>query len=395
MGLFDGFKNQMRSVIEWVDPDPDILIWQWQGTNDELKNASKLIINPGQAAIFVYEGQVKAVHDFPGLFELKTANIPFWTTISKFMQAFTSEHKARIYFVRITEFLNQKWGTKAPIKYNDPVYKFPVGMRAFGNFSFHITDPRKFFTEIVSNQELVPISAIRNVIVDRIMTPLADVFAEASFSYAEIDKNRLELSKKLSEMVAPEFAPLGFEMSDFRIENTDFDEKTQERIDKISDKMADAQAINAMGQINNQGLHAYSTIEQLNALNTAAGNQNGMAGAGVGMGMGMGMGMAGGMMPGMGMGMGAQAAQAAPATPMASCGSCGAQIKQNAKFCPECGKPNSQGMVSCVHCQAQIKEGAKFCAECGKPQAASCPGCNKPVPAGTKFCPECGHNMTQ
>jgi RNA polymerase subunit RPABC4/transcription elongation factor Spt4 len=52
-------------------------------------------------------------------------------------------------------------------------------------------------------------------------------------------------------------------------------------------------------------------------------------------------------------------------------------------------------MVSCVHCQAQIKEGAKFCAECGKPQAASCPGCNKPVPAGTKFCPECGHNMTQ
>ncbi len=295
----DFVKGQVKSVIEWVDADPDLLIWQWQGSTDELKNASKLIINPGQAAVFIYEGQVKAIHDYPGMFELRTANLPFWTTISKIMQGFQSEHKARIYFVRITEFLNQKWGTKSPIKYNDPVYKFPVGMRAFGNFSFHITDVRKFFTEIASNQEAVPISSVRNVIVDRIMTPLADVFAEAGFSYAEIDKHRLELSKKLTELVAAEFAPLGFEMSDFRIENTDFDEKTQERIDKISDKMADAHAINAMGSINTQGLNAYATIERLNALNTAAANPNGMAGAGVGMGMGMGMGMAGMMNPGM------------------------------------------------------------------------------------------------
>jgi membrane protease subunit (stomatin/prohibitin family) len=309
------FGNQLRSVIEWVDPDPDVLISQWQGTNDELKNASKLIINPGQAAIFVYEGQVKAIHDYPGLFELRTANVPFWTTISKIMQNFTSEHKARVYFVRLTEFLNQKWGTKSPIKYNDPVYKFPVGMRAFGNFSFHITDPRKFFTEIASNQTLVPIGAVRNVIVDRIMTPLADVFATAGFSYAEIDKNRMELSKQLSELVAPEFDSLGFEMSDFRIENTDFDEKTQERIDKISDKMADAQAINAMGQINNQSLHAYSTLEKLNALNAAASNPNGMAGAGVGMGAGMGMGMGMNMAGMMGQGMGQQQAPAAAPPP--------------------------------------------------------------------------------
>ena len=392
MGILDALRNQVRSVIEWVDPDPDLLIWQWQGTNDELKNASKLIINPGQAAIFVYEGQVKAIHDYPGMFELRTANLPFWTTISKIMQGFESEHKARIYFVRITEFLNQKWGTKSPIKYSDPVYKFPVGMRAFGNFSFHITDVRKFFTEIASNQTVVPISAIRNVIVDRIMTPLADVFAEASFSYAEIDKNRLELSKKLTELVAPEFSLLGFEMSDFRIENTDFDEKTQERIDKISDKMADAHAINAMGNINAQGLNAYSTIERLNALNTAAANPNGMAGAGVGMGMGMGMGMGNGMMGMMNPNMGGMPA-AAPAEPMVACGSCGTQIKQAAKFCPDCGKPNTVGTAACVHCQAQIKEGAKFCPECGKPQAATCPGCSKPVAAGTKFCPECGHNM--
>lgn len=318
MGFFDKISNQLRSVIEWKDADPDLLIWRWNGSNDELKNASKLIINPGQAAIFVYEGQVKAVHDYPGMFELKTANLPFWTSLTKIMQGFTSEHKANIYFVRITEFLNQKWGTKAPVKYNDPVYKFPVGLRAFGNFSFHITDPRKFFTEICSNAEVVPISSIRNVIVDRIMLPLTDVLASSGFSYAEVDSKRLELSKQLSELVAPEFLPLGFEMSDFRIENTDFDEKTQERIDKISDKMADAHAINAMGNINNQGLNAYATIEKLNAMNAAANNPNGLAGVGMGMGAGMGLGAGMGMMNGMGnMGM-AQAPAAPPPPPAAA-----------------------------------------------------------------------------
>ncbi|KAF1083113.1 MAG: hypothetical protein GQF41_0880 [Candidatus Rifleibacterium amylolyticum] len=380
------FANQMRSVIEWKDADPDLLIWRWNGTNDELKNASKLIINPGQAAIFVYEGQIKAIHDYPGMFELRTANLPFWTTISKIMQGFTSEHKANVYFIRITTFLNQKWGTKAPVKYTDPVYKFPVGLRAFGNFSFNITDPRKFFTEFVSNAEVYPISAIRNVIVDRIMQPLTDVLAQSGYSYAEVDSKRMELSKKLSELVAPEFLPLGFEMSDFRIENTDFDEKTQERIDKISDKMADAHAINAMGNINNQGLNAYATIERLNAMNTAAANPNGMAGMGVGMGAGMGLGAGMGMMGGMGMGV-QQPQQAAGAT--VSC-SCGASMNANAKFCPECGKPNSQGKVACIGCGAQIKEGAKFCPECGKPQSASCPKCNATIAGGAKFCPECG-----
>ncbi|HNX74135.1 MAG TPA: SPFH domain-containing protein [Candidatus Rifleibacterium sp.] len=378
------FANQTRSVIEWKDADPDLLIWRWDGTNDELKNASKLIINPGQAAIFVYEGQIRAIHDYPGMFELKTANVPFLTTLTKIMQNFTSEHKAHVYFVRITEFVNQKWGTKAPVKYTDPVYKFPVGMRAFGNFSFHITDVRKFFTEFASNIEVLPISSIRNVIVDRVLQPMTDIFATAGFSYAEIDKNRMELSKRLSEVVAPEFAPLGFEMSDFRIENTDFDEKTQERIDKISDKMADAHAINAMGSINNQGLNAYATVERLNAMNTAAANTNGVAGMGVGLGAGMGM-------AGMGM-MGNMGQQVPPASAMVQC-ACGANMNANAKFCPECGKANATGTAPCIECGAQIKQGAKFCPDCGKPQTATCAKCNAAVPGGVKFCPECGEKL--
>ena len=136
MGLFDGMKNQLRSVIQWVNPQPNALFERWSDNGDEIKNASKLIVGPGQGCIFVYEGKVEGVYAAEGMVELKTANIPFWTTITKFMQAFVSEHKVGIYYFKTTQILDQKWGTNSTIKYDDPKYKFPVGLRAFGNFSF-------------------------------------------------------------------------------------------------------------------------------------------------------------------------------------------------------------------------------------------------------------------
>jgi membrane protease subunit (stomatin/prohibitin family) len=377
------WANQTRAVIEWKDASPDILIWRWNGTNDELKNASKLIVNPGQAAIFVYRGEIRAIHEDPGLFELRTGNVPFLTTLSKMMQNFTSENKANVYFVKTNLMANQKWGTKAPVKYTDPVYKFPVGMRAFGNFSFRITDIRMFFNEIAGNQHVVPVSAVKNMIVDRILQPMTDIFAEAGFSYAEIDKNRMELSAAIQKTVEVEFLNLGFEMLDFRIENTDFDEKTQERIDKISDAIADGHAVNAMGNINRDSLGNYANVEQLKALNTAAGN-SGAAGLGLGMGAGMGLGAGMGMMGGM---QGTNTA--APSTPMVKCASCSASMPETAKFCPECGAKSGPATVPCVSCSAQIAPNTKFCPECGKPQAVACKKCGASV-GGAKFCPECG-----
>jgi membrane protease subunit (stomatin/prohibitin family) len=54
-----------------------------------------------------------------------------------------------VFFVKTTEILNQKWGTKNPVKYVDPVYNFPVKLRAFGNFSFKISDVEKFWNNYV------------------------------------------------------------------------------------------------------------------------------------------------------------------------------------------------------------------------------------------------------
>ncbi|MBK7367003.1 MAG: SPFH domain-containing protein [Candidatus Eisenbacteria bacterium] len=308
MNMFGSMRSQLRSVIEWSNPDAGLLFHKWSENGDEIKNASKLIVNPGQGCVFVYRGKVEAVFDQPGTYELKTDNIPFWTTITKILQSFESEYKVGLYFFQTRQFLNEKWGTASPIKYEDPKYKFPVGLRAFGNYSFRIAEPREFFLNVVGVVNDYPVEEFRQVVGSRIGQPLADFLATSQYSYAQIDANREEISAGMKERLTQEFRTLGFEMADFRIEGTSFDDDTTRRIGRIADMSAEAQAAAAAGL-------DFEKMQQLAALRDAAKNEGGGAvGAGVGIGAGLGLGQ---MMAGA---MGAQGAGAAkdPATRLAS-----------------------------------------------------------------------------
>lgn len=310
MAIFDGIKRQLRSVIEWQTPSPDVLFYQWSDNGDEIKNASKLIVGPGQGCIFVYEGKVRAVIEEECLVSLDTANIPFWTTIKKFMQFFESEHKVGIYFFKRTAILNQKWGTTATIKYNDPLYKFPVGLKAFGNYSYRITDPRSFFVNVVGSHNDFLVEDFRKVMSERIIQPLSDFLAESKYSYADIDANRNEIAAGVAEKLNADFAKLGFAMTDFRLEGANFDADTVKRINRIADVTAEAQAAQAAG-LN------YAGLQQLEAMREAARNEGGGAGAGMGLGAGIALGQS--LAQGMQSSFGSQPVSAAPASddPMA------------------------------------------------------------------------------
>jgi membrane protease subunit (stomatin/prohibitin family) len=198
------------------------------------------------------------------------------------MQGFRSEHRVGLFFFKTAQLTNLKWGTPTPVKYEDPTYKFPVGLRAFGNFSIEIQKPDWFFTKIVASHERYTATELRELFCSRIVQPMTDVLAVSKYTYTEVDSHRNELAVKLTQGLNSDFEKLGFILSDFRIEGTVFDDDTTKRINRIADMSAEAQAANAAGV-------SYAQLQQLQALRDAAKNPGG-AGTMMGMGVGLGMG---------------------------------------------------------------------------------------------------------
>jgi membrane protease subunit (stomatin/prohibitin family) len=152
------------------------------------------------------------------------------------MSGFETHDKGQIYFLKMNEITNLKWGTPNAITYIDPVYDFPVELRTFGNFTFRITDIENFWVNYVANRDTVATNDIRAIIVDRIIGNISSILAQKSISYNEIDKHAMDIAKELLEAIKEDFAKLGLTLTDFRIEDTNFTEKTQGFIDRITGK---------------------------------------------------------------------------------------------------------------------------------------------------------------
>lgn len=283
MGLGDFFRKQLNTVIEWEDQQADILLYKFPVPTSEIKDNSKLIVSPGQGCILVYEGKVTGVLNEEGIYSLATDNIPFLTTLSKYMQLFESEHKAHIYFYRKADVLNQAWGTATPVKYMDAEYKLPVELGMYGNYSMRITNPLSLFTEVIGSRDRYTVDDSKSLLMSRLPQAIITLLAELKLSYIDIDAKLDSISKSLREKLNAEFVTLGLELKDFKIQGTTFDKSTQERIGKIADITAESRAASEGGM-------SYLELEKLRALRDAARNEGGLAGAGLQLGFGMEMG---------------------------------------------------------------------------------------------------------
>lgn len=280
MGIKSFFKKQLSTVIEWKDQNSALIFTKADTPTSEIKNASKLLVSPGQGCLLVYEGKVQDVLIEPGMFFLETDNHPFVTTFLKLRQAFESEHKMHIYFFRTAEVVNQPWGTASPIKYVDPVYKFPIQLGAYGNYSVRISQAESMFANIIGSVNRFTTNDLREIIAGRIAPQLTSFLAQSGYSYRDIDSHLAEMSTETKERINQTIAELGLELTDFRIESTTFDEETQERIERIAGMTAEALSAAEVGM-------DYVELEKLRALRDAAKNEGGLAGAGLQVGAGL------------------------------------------------------------------------------------------------------------
>jgi len=267
------FSWQFIDVITWKNPEEFLLIKKFDRPLDEIKDKSTVIVNPWYAAIFIHNGKIEAIQTTPWKRTLDTENIPFITSLKNVLRWFESPDKAAIYFLKTIEIVNQKWWTKNPVKYIDPVYKFPIKLRSFWNISFKILNIEHFWNNYVWTKSEVTVDEVRNIIVDRMLQFVTDSFAELWLSYNDIDANRMEIADKVFKKINDNIWDLWLQITDFRIEDTNFTEDTEKLIAKIAEQTANVNSINQLQNVNKQAMQNYKTTKQLDAMEKAAENE--------------------------------------------------------------------------------------------------------------------------
>ena len=317
MGIF---KNQLLNVVEWTDEKEGQLFWMWD--NDEIKKGSKLVLRPGQDAIFIHNGAVEGVFEEDGTYDIETEIIPFLSTLKGFKFGFNSGFRAEVLFINTKE-QTVKWGTKNEI--NLPAAGLPGGMpiRAFGTFSCKIADHDVVIDKLAGVKNTYSVADVKERITATLDQTIMSWIAKEGKDMFNLQVYAREIAEGVRSDLDADMSKIGISITDFTIESFSYPEEVK----KMQEKAA---AQSMVGDVNK-----YTQMAMADSMEKGGGNVGGnMASTMMQMQMGMAMGQQ--MVNTMNQGGVTGAAPQAAAI--------------GAKFCPNCGTPAN---------------GAKFCSNCG------------------------------
>ncbi len=381
-----------------------------KASEDIITNGSIIAVNEGQVALIVDNGKIVEFCAEAGAFRWDSSTEASMLGGGFFAGMVESFKKIghrfsfggdlgsaqRVYYVNVKEIVDNKFGTQTPMSYDDPYYRTALYIRYFGQYSFRITDPIIFFSNIAGNvKDTYTRDELRGICTDEFMTALDTTLALCAadgIKFSQLPMKQREIARFMSETLDEEWrARRGMEVTAVALSKVTPDENSRKRIEEFDTNVMHSDPSALTGGM------AYA---QMQAMQNAAKNS---AGAMTGF---MGFGMAN-------QAMGGPAAQAnlmesakqldeekkKAAAKEASVGTftcrhCGEALAAGAKFCPECGTPDpiaaQNGAWTCsCGCVCQ----GKFCPECGQKKPTGCKKCGHEIQAGAKFCPECGERI--
>lgn len=386
-----------------------------------ISNGSVVAVNNGQCMIIVEQGKVVDICSEPGEYTYDTTLQPsvFTGGLADNVKAIFGEigkrftfggdpgKDQRVYFVNTKEIIGNKYGTPSPIPFDTydkrSGLSMTVSLRCFGEYSYRITNPVLFYTNVCGNiTESYAREEIDSQLKSELMTKLQPAMAKLSeqeIKYSSIPAHVDELADTLNELLSKKWGELrGIEIVSFGVSSVKASDEDEEKI-------KDYQRYASMGNAQMAGLQMAGATAD--SMKMAANNEGGAGAMGAFMGMGM-AGAMGGNNAAQMMQMGAmQQAQQPPQpqqspqqTPQPAAGGpvwkCSCGQENTGKFCTQCGskKPEPQGWTcSC----GNVNQG-KFCPNCGAKKPADAPlyKCDKcgwqpeDPHHPPKFCPECG-----
>lgn len=308
------FKNQFANVVEWEEFRDDMIFWKW--SNREIKRGSKLVIRPGQDAIFLNNGKIEGIFKDDGDYDIESQIIPFLSTLKGFKFGFNSGMRAEVLFVNTKEF-TVKWGTKNAINIPTPLLPGGMPIRANGTFNFKVNDYIALIDKIagVKNSYLVEDVKLRiTSILDQLLMKWISKEGKDMFN---LQANAFDISKGIKEDLDMEILDSGITITGFNVMSFSYPEEIQEMINKNA-------SYSMIGDLNK-----YQQVTMTNAM--ASGKVKGGGVASDMASMMMGMNLANQMMKNM-----EQSQNGSQSAKPNFCPNCG-QKTGEANFCSNCG----------------------------------------------------------
>lgn len=263
-------------VIEYPNEMAEEIVHRFPDTGaGDFRLGSQVIVREAQQAIFFRDG--RALDAFgPGRHTIATANIP---KVIEFIGKVFNERSpftAEVYFVCMREFVDRKWGTPQPIVIETPGMGFGVALvQGFGTYSFQISNPQQFVTQVVGTQGVYRTGDIENRLRSVLLSKMTDLITSTKFNtIPQLLSMTEELGAGVRAKAQDDFQALGMLLKTFYISNLRPSEKSAEELREA-------------GLLS---VEMYTRLQAADAMREAAQNPSGGAGLTAGIGAGMGIG---------------------------------------------------------------------------------------------------------
>jgi len=281
MGLMDFIKKQFIDIIQWTESSDGTLAWRFPMADMEIQYGASLTVRESQMAVFVNEGKIADVFG-PGMYKLTTQTIPVLTYLKNWDKLFESPFKSDVYFFSTRQQVDQKWGTPQPITIRDKDFG-AVRLRAFGNYSFRIADPKLFHTEISGTRDTYGVGDLDGQLRGLVLQNISNAIASSGIPFLDLASNQLMFAKALTDQLAPEFAKIGLKLEVMTVQNVSLPEELQKILDQ---KIGMGMVGNDMGKF-----MQYQTAQAIPKFAESAGDSGGgIAGSAMGLGAGVALG---------------------------------------------------------------------------------------------------------
>lgn len=226
MGLF---SRQFANVVEWQEFRDDMIFYKWN--NDEIKRGSRLIIRPGQDAIFMYNGKIEGIFKDEGDYDIESQIVPFLSTLKGFKFGFNSGMRAEVLFINTKE-LTAKWGTQNAI--NIPTESLPGGMpiRANGTFSFKVNEYIKLIDKVAGIRQSYNVEDVQLRIRSVLDQLLMKWITKEGKDMFNLQANSFDIANGIKTDLGMQLFDIGLSITGFNIMSFNYPEEIQKMINK-------------------------------------------------------------------------------------------------------------------------------------------------------------------